>query len=64
MNTNCPCGGRLRRTDIVLDWATGLYRDCDPLVAHWRCAQCGRTREQRKRQSKADTKLVSQPIWE
>jgi hypothetical protein len=28
-----------------------MYRDTDPLVAHFKCEACGQERQQRKRQS-------------
>lgn len=60
MTTQCICGGRFRRTDIVQSGSTRLksgkrvptYQDTDSLIAHWRCTGCGKTREQRKRQPK------------
>lgn len=57
MNANCVCGVRMVRADLVpaSDVATRriVYVDTDPLVAHWRCPSCGRTRQQRKRQAHA-----------
>lgn len=54
MNTRCAaCGGRFKRSDIVGEYDPKLkrtmFRDTDPLVAHWRCDGCGATRKQKKR---------------
>lgn len=55
MTTNCPCGGRFRRTDTVAAYDDKYKRvmvsDTDPAKANWACDKCGATRTQRKRQS-------------
>ena len=60
MTTNCKCGGKLRRTDIVsaysLEYKRVLYSDTDPLKANWKCDRCGIVRTQRKRQPKTNPK--------
>jgi len=56
MVKTCACGGRYERTDIVAVWSPRfnrkLWKDTDPLVAHWKCNHCGDKRTQRKRLSK------------
>ena len=56
MNINCSCGGIYRRTDVVAAYSEKykrvLYSDTDSLKANWKCSTCGKTRTQRKRQSK------------
>jgi hypothetical protein len=59
MTRNCHCGGRLQRTDVVLDitaslkYGRSMFRDTDSEKANWKCDKCGATRTQRKRQAKA-----------
>jgi hypothetical protein len=59
MTRNCHCGGRLQRTDVVLDitaslkYGRSMFRDTDAEKANWRCDKCGAVRTQRKRQAKA-----------
>jgi ABC-type ATPase with predicted acetyltransferase domain len=56
VTTQCKCGGKFRRTDIVgaysAKYGRVMYSDTDPLVAHWKCDKCGTRRTQKKRQPK------------
>ncbi len=56
MTLDCPCGGRLVRTDIVgaFDERYGrvMYSDTDPDKCNWKCDKCGLIKTQRKRRKK------------
>lgn len=62
MNTNCKCGGRIKRTDIEPFYSTiyhrTLYRDTDPIYANFACDNCKRVYRQRKRQPKIKPKSL------
>lgn len=59
MNTNCRCGGKFRRTDIVPVVVNGktLYQDTDPLFSNWKCDGCKEVRRKGKRQPNASKEI-------
>lgn len=58
MNSNCRCGGKLKRTDVraVTFQGRTVYVDNSPVFAKWVCSLCGAGYKQRKRRSKLPVK--------